>query len=160
MHVHSYYASTIYWYFYLHIHWEVIIKPSKNTVQTKIQSLTLRLPVKSSSKHMHGTNFAAKLGGITVKLQFSLKNKHTNALFCSSDSLLCPYGTSWAYDTASWGNPSWTAVVPSLPHHLSSGLEHTSCLGCSWDLNRQWLFCSCLAWWQRLEIKGSEHRLI
>lgn len=107
-----------------------------------LQPLKSSLPVKSFSEHIHSTNSAAQLRGVSAKLKFCLKNRHRNSVLCVSDSLLCFYRISWAYDTASWDNPSWTAIVPSLPHHLSSEPESTSCWGYSWDPSRWWLFCS------------------
>lgn len=127
-----------------------------------LQPLASSLPVKSFSERIHGTNSAAKLWGVSAKLKFYLKNRHRNSVLCLSDSPPCFCGISWAYDTASWGKPSWTAIVPSLPHHLSSEPESTGCWGYSREPSRWWLFCSFQAEEKavRLEFKVSDHRLI
>lgn len=155
----------IYWYFYLHIDWEVIISikwrnHQENILQTKLQSLTSSLPVKSFSEHMHSTNLAAKLWGVNVKLKFYLKNKHTNTVLCISDSFLCLYGINWAYDTEviPLGQPLFPCSFISSPlsrKAQAAGSTPEIPIGNGFSAS-PWHDEKAV----RLEVKGSDHRLI
>lgn len=63
-------------------------------MQSKLQFLISSLPVKPLFEHMHSTKSAFKQQGVTVKLKFYLKNKHTTqypALFSVSLALFCAF---------------------------------------------------------------------